>query len=114
MREKKVHAIAINSFALLVVLGTACQATAQDATTPYPKMAPIDQYLMTDRGAEIALARSAAPESIARDAEVLVLGRRGFETAAKGKNGFLCLVGRSWTSVPDPDRWNPKVRVPSV
>ena len=85
---------------------------AQDAATPYPNMAPIDQYLMTDQGAEIALARSAAPESISRDAEVLVLGRHGFETAVKGKNGFVCIVGRSWTSAPDADFWNPKVRVP--
>jgi hypothetical protein len=117
MRKKKVHAIAIKSFALLVVLGAAYlgsanQAMAQDATTPYPNMAPIDQYLMTDQGAEIALARSAAPESIARDAEVQVLGRHGFETAVKGKNGFVCIVGRSWTSAPDSEFWNPKVRVP--
>ena len=117
MRKKKVHAIAITSFALLVVLGavylgSANQAMAQDATTPYPNMAPIDQYLMTDQGAEIALARSAAPESIARDAEVQVLGRHGFETAVKGKNGFVCIVGRSWTSAPDSEFWNPKVRVP--
>jgi len=66
---------------------------------------------MTDQGAEIALARSAAPKSIARDAEVLVLGRHGFETAVKGKNGFVCIVGRSWTSAPDAEFWNPKVRV---
>ena len=117
MRKKKVGAIAIKSFALLIVLGTAYlgtsnQAMAQDATTPYPNMAPIDQYLMTDQGAEIALARSAAPESISRDAEVLVLGRHGFETAVKGKNGFVCIVERSWTSAPDPDFWNPKVRTP--
>jgi len=64
MRLTKVSAMAINGLALLVVLGTAYQAMAQDATTPYPKMAPIEQYLMTDQGAEIALARSAAPESI--------------------------------------------------
>jgi hypothetical protein len=112
MRGKKVGAIAIKSFALLVVLGTAYQARAQDARTPYPKMAPIEQYLMTDRDAEIALARSAAPESISRDAEVLVLGRHGFETAVKGKNGFVCIVGRSWTSAADADFWDPKVRVP--
>ncbi|MBZ5658540.1 MAG: hypothetical protein LAO56_25080 [Acidobacteriia bacterium] len=112
MRKKKVGAIAIKSFALLVVLGTAYQATAQDTTTPYPKMAPINQYLMTDRDAEIALARSAAPESISRDAEVLVLGRHGFETAVKGKNGFVCIVERSWTSAADPDFSNPKVRTP--
>jgi hypothetical protein len=115
--RKKTSAIAIKSFALLVVLGTAYQAMAQAATTPsttttYAKMAPVDQYLMTDQAAEIALARSAAPESISRDAEVLVLGRHGFETAVKGKNGFVCIVGRSWTSAADPDFWDPKVRVP--
>ena len=118
---KKVHAIAIKSSALLVlgttVLGTACQAIAQDAAAthtaaPYSKMAPVDQYLMADRDAEIALARSAAPESISRDAEVFVLTRHGFETAVKGKNGFVCIVGRGWTSAADPDFWNPKVRVP--
>jgi len=111
MRKKKVGANAIKSFALLVVLGTAYQAMAQDAKTPYPNMAPIEQYLM-DRTAEIALARSAAPESISRDAGVLVLGRHGFETAVKGKNGFVCIVERSWTSAADPDFWNPKVRTP--
>jgi hypothetical protein len=111
MRRKKVGAIAIKSFALLVVLGTAYLAMAQDAKTTYPSMAPIEQYLM-DRTAEIALARSAAPDSISGDAEVLVLGRHGFETAVQGKNGFVCIVERSWTSAPDPDFWNPKVRTP--
>jgi hypothetical protein len=114
---KTISAIAIKGFALLLVLSTAYQAVAQAATTPsastpYAKMAPVDQYLMADRAAEIALARSAAPESIARDAEVRVLGRHGFETAVKGKNGFVCIVGRSWTSAADADFWDPKVRVP--
>jgi hypothetical protein len=112
MRKKNVGAIGIKSFALLVMLGTAHQAMAQEAPAAYPKMAPIEQYLMTDRDAEIALARSAAPESISRDAEILVLGRHGFETAVKGKSGFVCLVERSWTSTADPDFWNPKVRTP--
>src|SRR6266699_6972776 len=97
MRLTKVSAIAINGLALLVVLGTTHRAMPQDATTAYPNMAPIEQYLM-DRTAEIALARSAAPESISRDAEILVLGRHGFETAVKGKNGFVCMVQRSWTA----------------
>jgi hypothetical protein len=112
MRTQKVGTMAIQSVALLVVLGTASQAMAQGATTPYPKMAPIDQYLMTDRGAEIALARSAAPASISGDAEVLVLGPHGFETAVTGKNGFVCIVERSWTSAPDAEFWNPNVRTP--
>ena len=98
--------------AVLVVLGTVPSATAQDAAKTYTKMAPVEQYLMTDRAAEIALARTAAPESIARDAEVLVLARHGFETAVKGKNGFVCIVGRSWTSAADEDYWDPNVRVP--
>ncbi|HKW29574.1 MAG TPA: hypothetical protein VJT54_09575, partial [Verrucomicrobiae bacterium] len=110
--KKNLVPIAIKTFALLVVLGTAYQAMAQDAKASYPKMAPVDQYLMADQAAEIALARTAAPESISRDAEVLVLGRHGFETAVKGKNGFVCYVGRGWSSAADPDFWNPKVRVP--
>jgi hypothetical protein len=112
MLKKKSNAIAIQSLGLLLVLAAAHQAWSQDAATPYTKMAPVDQYFMADQGAEIALARSAAPESISRDAEVLVLGRHGFETAVKGKNGFVCIVGRSWTSTIDAEFWNPKVRVP--
>src|SRR5580698_1203375 len=111
MRKKNVRAIVCSSLAL-VVFGAAHPAMAQDATTTYSKMAPIDQYLMADRGAEVALARSAAPESISRDAEVQVLGRHGFEIAVRGKNGFVCIVGRGWTSAADADFWNPKVRVP--
>ena len=98
-------------FALVIAMGCGVSNAAAQ-TDKYPNMAPIDQYLMTDQGAEIALARSAAPESISRDAEVLVLGRHGFETAVKGKNGFVCIVERSWTSTADPDFWNSKVRTP--
>ena len=112
MRKQKVGAIAIKSFALLVVLGTAYQAMAQDATTPYPNMAPIEQYLM-DQTAEIALARSAAPSSISDGAEVMVLGREGYKTAVKGTNGFLCIVERSWAQgTDDAEFWNPKMRAP--
>jgi hypothetical protein len=87
---------------------------AQDAKTPpYPEMAPIGQYLMIDQSAEIALARSAAPEAISRDATVLVLGKNGYETVIGGKNGFTCLVERAWMSPFDsPDFWNPKIRGP--
>ena len=110
MRENWFGAIVVKSFALLVVLGTAHQAMAQDATAPYPKMAPIEQYLM-DRTAEIALARSAAPDSISRDAKILILGRQGYETAVQGKNGFVCFVGRAWGAAFDwAEFWNPKVR----
>lgn len=113
MQGKKAGAIAGKSIAVVIMLGTAWHATAQDAKAPYPSMAPVDQYLMEDRGSEIALARSAAPDSISRDAEVLVLGRHGYETAIQGKNGFVCIVERSWTApIDDPNFWNPKLRGP--
>lgn len=94
---KNTGAIVIRSVALLVMLGMARHALGQNdgPKSPYPKMAPLEQYLMQDRSSEIALARSAAPDSISRDAEVLVLGRHGYETAVQGKNGFVCLVERS-------------------
>jgi hypothetical protein len=102
----------LSSFTLLAGFGMPQQVVAQGATTHEPAMAPVAQYLMADRAAEIALARSAAPASIARDAEVQVLGRHGFETAVKGTNGFVCIVGRSWTAAADEDYGDPKVRVP--
>ena len=103
----------VRTITLLLVLSAAWQAQAADAKAPYPTMALLDQYLMADRNAEIALARSAAPESISRDAEVMILGRHGYETAVKGKNGFVCMVERSWTAgIDDPDFWNAKLRGP--
>lgn len=113
MNRKIVNAIPLGSFALLVVLGTAWLAQAQDTHRRYLSIAPIEQYLIADRNAKIALARSAAPESISRDAEVLVLGRHGYETAVQGKNGFVCIVDRGWTSdVDDPEFLNPALREP--
>ncbi|MGH6870606.1 MAG: hypothetical protein ACREHE_03785 [Rhizomicrobium sp.] len=101
--------IAWGAIALAGVLGV-LPAQAQDASTQYSRMAPVEQYLM-DRNAEIALARSAAPESISKDATVLVLGRHGYETAIKGKNGFVCMVSRAWVGAFDwPEFGNPKTR----
>jgi hypothetical protein len=109
MNRKTLKTIALISFAL----GATWRAQAQDAKTQYPSMAPLEQYLMADRDAEIAMARSAAPESISGDAEVMVLGRHGYETAIKGKNGFVCMVERSWISpIDDSEFWNPKGRSP--
>jgi len=75
-------------------------------------MAPVSQY-MTARATEIAMARSAAPAEISRNATVLVLGVHGYQTAIKGTNGFVCLVERAWMSPFDyPQFWNPKIRGP--
>ena len=95
------------------VSGVSRQAWAQDAKTQYSSMAPLDQYVMADRDAEIALARSAAPTSISGDATILVFDKSGYQTAVEGKNGFTCLVERAWMSPFDsPEFWNPKMRGP--
>jgi hypothetical protein len=86
-------------------------AAAAHAAT-YPAMAPLAQYLMP-RPAEIAMAKTAAPPAIADKATVLVLTPKGYETAVKGSNGFVCAVERGWMSAyDDPVFWNPRLRAP--
>ncbi len=105
------HKLAMGVFAIVF---WAIPHPAQGQTKPstYANMAPVEQYFM-DRDAEIALSKTAAPASISSDADILVMGRHGYETAAKGKNGFTCLVQRSWTAgSDDPEFWNPKLRAP--
>jgi hypothetical protein len=99
---------------LPLLLAFAAQAQDRKAAAAYPAMAPIAQYRISARDDEIALARSAAPPSISMDAEVMVLGERGYVTAVKGKNGFVCFVQRSWSAgFDDPEFWNPKLRAPN-
>ena len=74
-------------FALVIAMGSGVPNAAAQ-TDKYPRMAAIGHYLM-DENAEIQLARSAAPDSISRDATILVLGRQGYERAVEGKNGFV-------------------------
>jgi hypothetical protein len=106
--------IAFGLLALALAMTTAWHAQAEDAKNPYPTMAPLEQYLIADRDAEISLARSAAPPSISKDATVLILGRHGYETAVEGTNGFVCLVERAWNGSFEKDRefWNPKNQGP--
>jgi hypothetical protein len=89
-------------------------STVPRPAAEYPVMAPLEEYIMADRDAEVALARSAAPPTISNDATVLVLTRQGFQTAVEGKNGFVCFVDRAWTSpFDDSEFWNPKKRGPT-
>jgi hypothetical protein len=101
--------ISIMALVLVISIGFLVPKAAAQSDK-YSKMAPVDQYLM-ERNAEILLARSAAPDSISSDATILILGRQGYETAVRGKNGFVCMVERSWMEAFDsPEFWNPKVK----
>ena len=113
MQKQILNFLAFAFFVQLVLLGATSQAGAQAEKASYPVMAPLDQYLISDGSSEIALARTAAPASVSDGAEVMVLGPKGYTTAVKGTNGFLCLVERSWGAATDePEFWNPKVRAP--
>ena len=98
---------------LAFLLGAVGSACADDAKSAYPAMAPVEQYRVPSTSEEIALSRSAAPTSISGDASVLTLGDHGYQTALKGRNGFVCLVQRSWAAgFDDAEFWNPKLRAP--
>ena len=103
----------VASLIFAVTADLAVASLTQDGKTPYPAMASLEEYLMPTE-AEIALARSAAPASVADSATVMVLGRQGYTIAVPGTNGFLCYVERSWAlSTDDPEFWNPKLRSPN-
>ena len=111
MRSNTSRIIASAFLVQVVLLCPTRQSRAQ--ADPYPAMAPLEEYLMP-KDAEIALARSAAPASIADAATVMVLERQGYTTAVQGTNGFVCYVERSWANTTDkPEFWNPKLRAPN-
>jgi len=113
MNRSKVAIIAVALSCVASALDTPKAAQAAQPSSLYPTMAPISEYLMTDRQVEIDLARTAAPPSISDHATIWVLGAHGYVTAVTGTNGFTCEVDRSWTKAFDDDNfWNPKVRTP--
>ena len=93
------------------LLALACLAAASTSGAQHaPDITP---YLMSDRAAEIAMARTAAPPSVSAKASVLVLTRNGFVEAEHGTNGFTCAVMRSFAASPgDPKFWDPTIRGP--
>jgi len=70
-------------------------AIAVTATAPgIGQLAPTD-YVRLSEGREIALARSAAPDAVSRDATVWVLRNGKYEVAVPGSSGNECFVARS-------------------
>lgn len=57
------------------------------------KYPPLSEYLMP-QDAEIALAKSAAPDNISGRATIKVLTPSGFQVVHEGNNGFVCMVMR--------------------
>ncbi len=61
------------------------------------KYPPLSEYMMAQE-AEVALARSAAPENVSAHATVKILTTSGYKVAAQGDNGFVCIVMRGWAA----------------
>ena len=98
--------------ALLVLSMQAASVRAQSS-----KYSPLSEYMMTPE-AEIALARSAAPENVSAHATVKILTASGYKVAAQGDNGFVCMVMRGFsapTYTPAQFReivYDPTIRAP--
>jgi hypothetical protein len=90
-----------------LLVGLGADLVAQDR-----KYSPLSEYMMAP-GAEIALARSAAPEKVSGRATVKILTASGYQVATQGDNGFVCMVLRNWSAAPDPEvSYYSKLRAP--
>ena len=57
----------------------------------------------TPRETQIKIARSAAPKEVSDKADIYVLGKKGYELAAKGTNGFSCAIEREKLDTMEPE-----------
>jgi hypothetical protein len=96
------------SFVAPIAVVALLMARPLDAQQKNPDLAP---FMIADRAAEVALARTAAPRSITDSATVLVRTRIGFVEARHGSNGFTCGVFRGVDgATTGPNFWNGNVR----
>jgi len=105
------------TMAVVVFLVFAMSFGAAAVVAPGSKYSAMSDYMM-ESDAEIALARSAAPENISGHATIKVLTAAGYKVAVEGNNGFVCVVMRGWsapTFTPAGDRelvYDARVRAP--
>src|SRR5437879_6903975 len=78
--------------AMVLLLVSLQVASSRGQSAKYPSLS---EYMMTPE-AEIALARSAAPENVSAHATVKILTASGYKVATQGDNGFVCIVMRGW------------------
>jgi hypothetical protein len=90
--------------ALTIFCGTAYGATSTAGDAPAPALIPPTQ--------EIELALKAGPVHIRAAATVYTFGKRGYEKAKSGTNGFNCMVNRDGIQNGDtavhPTCWDPE------
>jgi hypothetical protein len=86
------------SFLLTPFFGvmTVSRGAAQAADTPRCSAE-------TPRERQLELVRSAAPPEISGSATLYILGKKGYEVAQKGSNGFTCMVDRELVDTQEPE-----------
>ena len=90
---------------LIALLGFDAAVWAQSRAYP-----PLTEYMME---AEVALAKSAAPDNISERATVKILTASGYKVAVQGDSGFVCMVLRGWNGAPEPKLvYDSKLRAP--
>jgi hypothetical protein len=77
-----------------VLVSLLASAAAGAQTSKYP---PLSEFMMPQE-AEIALARSAAPDNVSSRATIKIFTTSGFKVAAEGDNDFVCMVLRGWAA----------------
>ncbi len=78
MQKKTLGFFVLAFLVQFALFGASRPALAQPEKAPYPAMAPVSEYLISDQNSEIALARTAAPATISDAAEVMVLVPKGW------------------------------------
>jgi len=57
----------------------------------------------TPRDVQIRIAKLAAPKEVTDHADIYILGRRGYELALRGDNGFSCMIEREKPDTMEPE-----------
>ncbi len=90
MRTKRRGKTPVQSALLAAILVAGCQGGS--VSEQYSRMAALEQYLMADSSAEIAMARSAAPQAISQDACEPILSIDCGFIAASAENKNTCIL----------------------
>ena len=93
---------AISVFARFCFLASCVALLSASSLAQSPDKSPSKLPPLMPRDREIAMALSAGPEHLRKDATIYVLERGGFVKAREGANGFTCLVLREGTEGTAP------------
>jgi len=84
---------------VLFLLSTVGPACAQEVKALYPSIASIEQYRSASHPRSCLGAQRRSGSDFRRRGSSDFRESPAYETAVKGKNGFVCVVERAWASL---------------